>query len=67
MYNPLQNTKRLAFHILLQVQHFFSCFLYHYLHFERFFRETYLNKLVTDRLIRRARQLDLLKCVFVDL
>lgn len=26
MYNPLQNTKRFAFHILLQIQHFFSCF-----------------------------------------
>lgn len=37
VYNPLQNTKRFAFHILLQVQLLFpSCFLYHYLHFEKF-------------------------------
>lgn len=26
MYNPLQNTKRFAFHILLQVQQFFLLF-----------------------------------------
>lgn len=28
MYNLLQNTKRFLFHILLQVQHFFSVFLF---------------------------------------
>lgn len=36
MYNPLQSTKRFAFHILLQVHNFSSCHLYHYLHFEKF-------------------------------